>query len=51
MNVTDGLNIFTGHLDELHYVSTVQNSTLELPVTDKSRCAQNADENKSVNDT
>ena len=48
MNVTDGLNIYIGHLDELHYVSTVQNSSLELPVTDKSKCTQNADESKSV---
>ena len=39
MNTTDNLNIFIGHLDELHYVSTVQNRSLELPVTDKSKCA------------
>ena len=48
MNTTDSLNIFIGHLDELHYVSTVQNRSLELPVTDKSKCVQNTDENKSV---
>ena len=50
MNTTDSLNIFIGHLDELHYVSTVQNRSLELPVTDKNKCAQNTDENKSVDD-
>ena len=48
LNVTDGLNIYIGHSDERHYVSTVPNRTLELSVTDRNKCAQNEYQNKSV---
>ena len=48
MNVTDSINIYIGHLDEIHYVSTLQNQSLQS--TNNSNRAQNANanENKSV---
>lgn len=42
----DGLNIYIGHLDEIHYVFTVESRTLRF--TNNSKCAQNADENSPV---
>lgn len=41
----DGLNINIGHLDEIHYVFTVERT---LRFTNNSKCAQNADENSPV---
>lgn len=42
----DGVNIYIGHLDEIHYVFTVESRTLRF--TNNSKCAQNADENSPV---
>ncbi|RMX51105.1 hypothetical protein pdam_00017885 [Pocillopora damicornis] len=42
----DGLNIYIGHLDEIHYVFTVESRTLRF--TNNSKFAQNADENSPV---
>jgi len=30
VNVTNGLNIYIGHLNEFHYVSIVENRTMEI---------------------
>ncbi|KAL9951086.1 hypothetical protein ACROYT_G043682, partial [Oculina patagonica] len=49
VNAAHSQNIFIGHLDEIHYVSTVENRTLQL--TNNSKCAQNADENNPVDNS
>lgn len=49
INVTGGLNIYIGHIDEIHYVSTVQNKTLEI--TDNSKYAQNIDEHSPADNS
>ncbi|XP_078375209.1 uncharacterized protein LOC144658622 isoform X1 [Oculina patagonica] len=49
MNAAHSLNIYIGHLDEIHYVSTVENRTLQL--TNNSTCAQNADENNLIDNS
>jgi len=30
VNVTNALNIYIGHIDEFHYVSVVENRTMEI---------------------
>ena len=49
VNVTNAINIYIGHLDEFHYVSTVENRTMEM--RDNSKQTNNADENKPVDDS
>jgi len=48
VNVTNALNIYTGHLDEFHYVSIVENRTMEI--RNNSKQTKNAEENKRVDD-
>jgi len=49
VNVTNALNVYIGHLDEFHYVSTVENRTMEM--RDNSKQTKNAEENKPVDDS
>ena len=49
MNVTNALNIYIGHLAEFHYVSTVENITIEI--RDNTTHKTIADEDNSVDDS
>jgi len=49
VNVTNALNIYIGRLDEFHYVSIVENRTMEM--RDNSKQTKNANENKPVDNS
>jgi len=48
VNVTNALNIYIEHLDEFHYVSIVENRTMEI--RDNRKQTKYAEENKPVDD-
>ena len=41
VNVTNALNIYIGHLDEFHYVSIVENRTMEISDNSKQITVKN----------